>query len=433
MAEPLYSSRLVAFEILQAVLRKRQAFDEVMERHPDLAKLEGRDRGFVHLLVATVLRRLGQIDGLLKACLTQETALKPMPHDLLRLGVAQLVFLGTPPHAAVDTMVELSRRDNATAPYKGLINAVLRRISREGAELVKTQDPVKLNIPYWLLDSWRIAYGETLARQIGRACLGEAQTDLSVKADPEEWAQKLGARLLPTGSLRLPDGTPITALEGFAEGAWWVQDAAAALPALLLGDVKGKVILDMCAAPGGKTAQLAARGADVIALDRAEKRLGRLRENLVRLNLNAEIFCGDASSFTPTRTIDGILLDAPCSATGTIRRHPDVLRLKGHEDVARLAELQRRILDHAVTLLPVGGVLVYAVCSLQQQETEAQIDALLARNAKVQRVPVLPEEIGGAAELITPKGDLRCFPHHWDSIGGLDGFYAARLKVTPTV
>ncbi|MDD3181616.1 MAG: transcription antitermination factor NusB [Alphaproteobacteria bacterium] len=428
MKKEEFSSRAVAYDILQAVVRKGQALDEIMAKHPELATLEKRDRAFVHALVACTLRRLGQVDAAIKGCLEKPQEVKAPVMDILRLGVAQLLFLGTPHHAAVDTSVELAAAGNPTRPYKGLINAVLRRLTREGEAIVKAQDAARLNTPDWLWLSWRQAYGTAKAREIALANLGEALIDLSVKSDAEGWAQKLGARLLPTGSLRLDGSIPVQELEGYAEGAWWVQDAAAALPARMLGDVSGKRVMDLCAAPGGKTLQLAAAGARVSAVDRSEKRLVRLKENLERTKLEAAVFCADAQSCTLGEKANAILLDAPCSATGTIRRHPDVQRLKSPDDVGRMAMLQARLLDHAASdLLESGGTLVYAVCSLQPEEAEKQIDLFLERTPNFKRKPILAEEVGGASELLTPIGDIRCLPCHWADIGGLDGFFVARL------
>lgn len=422
------TTRAIALEILQAVLRKGQAFDDAMGRHSALASLEKRDRAFVHALVALTLRRLGQVDAAVRACLAQGHDLKANVHDILRLGAVQILFLGTPHHAAVDTAVELAASLSATRPYKGLINAILRRLTREGAELVAAQDAARLNTPDWLWLSWRQAYGTAAAREIALANMGEALIDISVKADPQEWAAKLGARLLPLGSLRLDGSTRVQDLEGFAEGAWWVQDVAATLPVLVMGDVKGKRVVDLCAAPGGKAMQLAARGAQVVALDRSAKRLEKLKENFDRLKLDIEVVCADAQSYESEAPFDLVLLDAPCSATGTIRRHPDVQRLKTAEDVARMATLQARLLDHAATrLVRAGGTLVYAVCSLQIEEAERQIEAFLARHPDFKRAPVAASEIAGRSDLLTPAGDIRTLPSHWSDQGGMDGFYAARL------
>ncbi|MGE4352361.1 MAG: RsmB/NOP family class I SAM-dependent RNA methyltransferase [Bdellovibrionales bacterium] len=428
MAKEDLSSRAIALDVLQAVLRKGQALDDVMARHPDLGKLEKRDRAFVHALVACTLRRLGQVDAAIKACLDKAHEIKAPAMDILRLGAAQILFLGTPHHAAVDTAVELAARGNPTRPFKGLINAVLRRLTREGGEIVKKQDAARLNTPDWLWLSWRQAYGTAKAREIALAVMAEALTDLSVKADPEAWAEKVGAMVLPTGSLRLTQNVPVQELEGFEEGAWWVQDVAASLPAKILGDVRGKRVMDLCAAPGGKTLQLAAAGAKVWAVDRSEKRLVRLKENLVRTKLEAAVFCADAQTCKLGEKAQAILLDAPCSATGTMRRHPDVQRLKTPDDVERMAALQARLLDHvAADLLEPGGTLVYAVCSLQPEEAEKQIEAFLERTPDFKRVPVTAEEVGGAVELLSDVGDIRCLPCLWAERGGMDGFYVARL------
>ncbi len=428
MKQTEITSRAIALEILQSVVRKKQPFDDVMARHQAFALLEKRDRAFIHALVALTLRRLGQIDAVIELCLNQKQALKGPVHDILRLGVAQLLFLGTPEHAAVDTSVELAAAQNPTRPYKGLINAIMRRLTREGAQMVEGQDAARLNVSDWLWLSWRQAYGTARARNIAQAHLGEALTDLSVKENPVAWAEKLGAQLLPTGSLRLMPEMPVTELEGFADGAWWVQDAAAALPVFLMGDVKGKNVFDLCAAPGGKAAQLAARGAHVTAVDRSAKRLERMKENFARLHLEAEIICVDALKFKPAEKADFVLLDAPCSATGTMRRHPDVQRIKTTEDVERMVLLQERLLDHtAAQLVKEGGQILYAVCSLQAPEAEDQIERFLARTPQFKRNPIKAEEQEGLSELITEKGDLRCLPCHWEALGGLDGFYAARL------
>jgi 16S rRNA (cytosine967-C5)-methyltransferase len=422
------NARAVAIALLTEVLSKGQPLDEVMARHDGLNQLERRDRAFAHAMTAMVLRRLGQIDALITACLNEAHQLKAPVQQLLRVGAAQLLFLNTPPHAAVDSMVELAAATNATQPYKGLINAVLRRLVREGASMAAAQDAARLNTPDWLWLSWRQAYGVATARRLAEALLQEAPLDISVKADAADWAEKLPAELLPTGSLRRRDATQVTELPGFAAGAWWVQDAAAVLPVKLLGDVAGQRVLDLCAAPGGKTAQLAALGANVTAVDRSAKRLERLKDNVRRLGFSVAVVCQDALNYRPEEKFPFILLDAPCSATGTIRRHPDAQRLKTPEDVTRMADLQRRLLDHALTLLSPGGTLVYAVCSMQPEEGEQQIAAALQRHPQLQRRPINAAEVGGCAEFVTADGNLRTLPSHWPAQGGLDGFFAARLS-----
>jgi 16S rRNA (cytosine967-C5)-methyltransferase len=252
-----------------------------------------------------------------------------------------------------------------------------------------------------------------------------------VKAEAESWSQRLRGRVLPTGTVRSTAQGQISLLPGFNEGAWWVQDAAAAIPARLLGDVGGKSVADLCAAPGGKTAQLAFAGARVTAVDRSANRLGRVRENLARLSLAAEMITADATEWAG-RPFEAVLVDAPCSSTGTIRRHPDVAWLKREADVAQLTGLQARLLNRAITLLKPGGTLVYCVCSLEPEEGEQQIEALLGREASLERLPIAPGEIAGTAEFINPAGDLRTLPCQWPDpeprMAGLDGFYAARLR-----
>ncbi len=424
--------RALAVDLLSAVLRRQRPLDDVFDARIAGSALEGRDRGFVRLLVATTLRRLGQIDALIALMLNRPGTLKPPVHDLLRLGVAQLLFLGTPPHAAVNTTVALTGAEPQTLPYKKLVNALMRRLGREGATLIAGQDPAHLNTPRWLWDSWEAAYGPETARAIAEAHLREAPLDFTLKipAEAATWAERLEAEILPTGSVRRAAGGAVPELPGFAEGQWWVQDAAAALPAALLGPVLGRRVFDLCAAPGGKTAQLAAAGAQVVAVDRAAARLVRLESNLARLGLQVETVTADASQWQPGATADAILLDAPCSATGTIRRHPDIPHLKSQADVSKLATLQKRLLAHAVTLLKPGGMLVYTVCSLQPEEGPAQIAALLQSGAPMARRAVQAAEIGNLEGAITAEGDVRTLPPHLSEKGGMDGFYVARLVRT---
>ena len=428
-APPSTSARALAFNTLSAVLEQKRPLEEVLEFNSDRDSLAPRDRAFARLLVATTLRRLGQIDRIIDGCLD-----KPLPRraaaarQLLRLGISQLLFLGTPPHAAVDTTVELIAARGAEAGFKGLINAVLRRVDRERtAWLEQTADP-SLNAPAWLWESWVATYGADRARAIAAAHLREPPLDLTTKSDAAGWRDRLGAALLPTGSLRLPLDGLIESLPGFAEGAWWVQDAAAALPARLLGDIAGQRVIDLCAAPGGKTAQLAAAGASVIAVDRSAPRLERLHGNLTRLGLHATTVVADATIWRPDRPADAVLLDAPCSATGTIRRHPDVPWLKRPEDVAKLVALQGRLLQAAIAMVRPGGVIVFCTCSLQPEEGSAPIAALLRDGAPVERLPIQPSEVGGLDALIDADGDLRTLPCHLSEQGGIDGFFAARLR-----
>ncbi len=423
-------ARRTALAVLQAVLDDGRPLDDALAQNPVLPKLAPRDRGFARLLAATVLRRLGQTDALIDHCLDRPLKRRDIAlRHILRLGAVQLLFLGTPAHAAVSTSLELARGPRL-AGQRGLLNAVLRRLAREGSDLVATQDAARLNMPDWLWKRWCAAYGETTTRAIAAAQLAEPPLDLSCKADDSEaWAKRLEAEILPGGSLRLKSGQgDVARLPGYAEGAWWVQDAAAAVPARLLGDVAGKTVLDLCAAPGGKTAQLAAAGAEVIAVERAANRLKRLEENLQRLGLAAATVAADAAAWQPPQPADAVLLDAPCSATGTLRRHPDIAWLKGPDQIAGLTEAQDRLLEAAVTMLKPGGLLVYAVCSLQPEEGPERIAALLERNDSMVRLPVTEEELPGMAEALTAEGDFRSLPCHLAAQGGVDGFYACRLK-----
>jgi 16S rRNA (cytosine967-C5)-methyltransferase len=429
MGEAGQAARTAALELIADVLRRRRPLDESFASR--VRSLEARDRAFARLLAATALRRLGQIDAAIDHCLS-----RPLPdrawrvRDILRLGAVQMLFLGTPPHAAVDSAVRLAARSGA---LKGLVNAVLRRLAREGAEVAAGHDAAAMNTPQWLWESWTRAYGDPRARAIAEAHLVEPPLDFTARREPEKWAAALGAQVLPWGSLRRTGGGPVDALPGFDSGAWWVQDAAAALPARLLmggvpGGVRGQRVLDLCAAPGGKTAQLAAAGAAVTALDASAERVERLRANLGRLGLEAATAVGDARHYRATERFPAVLLDAPCSATGTIRRHPDVARLKTPADVARLSALQDQLLAAALAAVAPDGVLVYAVCSLQPEECEARIEALLSAGRGVRRLPVEAAEVAGRGELVSGRGDVRTLPCSLAELGGLDGFYIARLR-----
>ena len=424
-------ARAVALDLLAETLDRGRPLDQAMAAHAGMATLEPRDRAFARLLVATTLRRLGQIDALLHRCLARPLPPRagPVLH-ILRLGAAQLLFLGTPPHAAVDSTVALAS-GAALAGFRGLVNAVLRRLDREARPWVAAQDEAVLNLPDWLLQSWTKAYGEERARAIAALHLREPPTDFAVPADPGNWAAALGGFVLPTGAVRRsPEagGGAIEALPGYAEGAWWVQDAAAQLPVRLFGDVAGREVLDLCAAPGGKTAQLAAGGARVTAVDHDAERLRRVALNMARLRLTARLVEADITRWRPERPAEFVLLDAPCSATGTIRRHPDVPWQKNPETVRRLAAAQDRMLAAAVEMTAPGGTLVYCVCSLQPEEGAERIAAFLAAGAPVERRPLVAGEIAGLpADAITVEGDLRTLPDEAPESGGWDGFYAARL------
>ena len=423
-------ARTVALDLLAAVLRRKRPLDEALADHPGFQRLATQDRAFARHLTATVLRRLGHIDAVLADLLD-----RPLKggartvHDVLRLGAAQILFMNTPAHAAVSTAVDLAAR-RGQGRLKGLVNGVLRRLDREGAAVAADPEAPRLNTPDWLWQAWTRAYGADTARRIAEAHLEEPPLHITVgNGEPEAWAERLGAEVLPTGSLCRRGGGDVTGLAGFAEGAWWVQDAAAALPARLLGEVAGRRIADLCAAPGGKTLQLAAAGARVTAVDRSEARLRRLRRNLERTGLEAATIQADAASWTAgSDQFPGVLLDAPCSATGTLRRHPDVARLKTAADVAKLAHAQARLLAAAAARTAAGGTLVYCGCSLQPEEGPAVVEAFLDGHDGFEREAIGGHEVPGLPEAVTAAGDLRTLPCQWPAAGGLDGFYAARLR-----
>ena len=420
------AAREAALGLLHQVLERHQRLDDALEGAASLAKLAVRDRAFAHLLTVTVLRRMGQLDAVIDHCLARPPGKRAgRIRQILRLSAAQLLFLGTPPHAAIDTAVRLAARQPR---LKGLVNAVLRRLAREGPALLAAQDAEQQNIPDWLWHSWSAAYGSETARAIAAASLQEPALDITVKSDAATWARRLEADILTSGGLRRTGGGRIEELVGYAEGAWWVQDAAAALPMHLLGDVAGRAVLDLCAAPGGKSAQLAAAGARVTALDSSATRLRRLEQNLTRLDLDADTIEADVRDWRPPQPVDMILLDAPCTATGTIRRHPDILHRRRPEDLARATALQDQLLDAAVEMLAPGGTLVYCVCSLQPEEGPARIAHLQAKGLPIQRQRLKPEEVFGQGEWIDEDGDLRTLPHQ---LGGMDGFYACRLRRDP--
>jgi len=423
--------RRIAADILDGVLRRHRSLDELIDGSGELGRLEDRDRALTRALVAVVLRRLGTLRHLLGRFLERGTPPQaPRAEIALLIGAAQILFLDVPDHAAVDLAVRLVQADRHAARFAGLVNAVLRRVTREGAAILPTLDRPVLDTPAWLFARWTQHYGAAIAHAIATAHGQEPALDLTLKGDAEAWAAKLDGRVLPSGSVRMLAHGPVTALPGFDEGAWWVQDAAAALPVRLLGDIRGRRVADLCAAPGGKTAQLAAAGAHVTAIDRAPARLKRLQDNLARLSLQAELVCADVAEWT-AEPFDVVLLDAPCSATGTIRRHPDIPWLKHEEDVTALAGTQRRLIECAVALTKPGGTLVYCTCSLEPEENEAVVAALLAQNSDLRRNPIAPAELFGRAELMSADGDLRTLPCQFPDpdprFAGLDGFYAARL------
>jgi 16S rRNA (cytosine967-C5)-methyltransferase len=440
-ARPLpsgYEVRQLATLLISSVLLDGRALDDTIATafaRADFRQMEARDKGLARLIAATVLRRLGQLDAVIMSFVDrtlpiQSGNLRP----ILYSAAAQLLFLKIAPHAVINIAVEQCRRDPAANRFDKLANAVLRKVSTQGPDLLTSQNAAQLNIPEWLWKRWVTTYGEALATRIADASLREAALDVSVKIDPLGWATRLSGHLLPTGSVRLlPEGR-IEHLPGFEEGNWWVQDAAAALPVKLLGNVKGLRVADLCAAPGGKTAELAALGAAVTAVDISAERLMRVRDNLHRLKLDANLIEGDAAKWSPDEEYDAVLVDVPCTATGTIRRHPDILRLKRQDDVRKIGEVQTNLLRNAMRIVKPGGLVVFCSCSLEPEEGIEQITRLLAGTPGIVRVPVTAAELGGgtAVDWITADGDLRTLPHHMPhenpELSGMDGFFAARLK-----
>jgi 16S rRNA (cytosine967-C5)-methyltransferase len=419
-------ARLAAQAILSDVLRKRRPLDAATDDVLNKAKLDVRDAGFARAIANETLRRFGQIDALIRHFVPKPPAPQRAGStpEILLAGVCELLFLDVAAHAAVDCANRLCERDKNAVHFKPLVNAVLRRISREGKAVLETQDGPRLNTPDWMWTRWCEAYGEDTARKIAAAHLLPPPLDIALK----EGAALADAEPIFGNIVRLREAGRVDQLPGFEEGAWWVQDAAASLPARLLGDVRGQRVIDLCAAPGGKTAELAAMGANVTAVEREASRLARVSENLARLRLEAELVQSDLRDWTPDAPAPFVLLDAPCSATGTIRRHPDLPWIKNASDVTLCAATAADLLDSAAEMVAPGGLLVFAVCSLEPEECHEQIAAFLSARADFRREPVDASDVFGLTEAITPEGDLRTLPFHLGDRGGMDGFYAARLR-----
>lgn len=434
-------ARLCAHAALVDILHRRLPLDSALTPRLD-GLADDRDRRFAHRLVLTVLRYRGILQAAADSLLD-----RPLPAGrtrvqvLLESGLAQLLLLDIPDHAAVDSSVALAA-PLRLEKYRALVNAVLRRAQRERGRLEAMLDAPFAALPEWLTARWIDRFGPDAAADIAGALRAEPPLDISVARDPEGWAARLSGAVLAGSTVRRAGG-PVTGLNGYSDGArdgardggghdggggWWVQDAAAALPARLLSVPEDGLVLDLCAAPGGKTAQLAAAGARVVAVDRSARRLDRLRDNLRRLGLEAEIVAADAASWRHPEPVGAILLDAPCSATGTLRRRPDVAWTKTAADIAALARVQAALLANAAAQLRPGGVLVYTVCSLEAEEGPDRIARLLAETPALERVPVEASALGPMAPAATPEGDVQTLPCHLAQAGGMDGFFIARLR-----
>lgn len=421
-AEPGIEARRVAGALLEGALSGRDGLAAVQSGKPFNA-LSPQDRAFARAVAMGALRRLGEIDRTLDARL--KTAPPQQVRTLLRVALAQRLVLDVPAFATVSTAVKLAEREAKTRPYKALVNAVLRGIERDG---LSDADPV-INLPGWLAARWTQAWGAEAVAAIARAAREEPPTDLSLKPgeDAAALAQALEGEVLPGGSVRTRRRGDLTTWPGYDAGDWWVQDAAAAVPVRALAPRAAETVLDLCAAPGGKTLQLAAAGATVVALDRNASRLKRVHENLKRTGLTAEVVAADAAAWDDPRTFDAVLLDAPCTATGTLRRHPEALHAVRPADVANLADVQHRLLDAAAERVKPGGRLVYCVCSLEREEGEGQVPAFLRRRPDFTLTAIDPASVGAPAEAASEHG-LRLHPGQWTERGGLDGFFVARFE-----
>lgn len=422
--------RQVAIDLFDQIAFDGLTLDRAFADHAGFLALNALDRALVRMMVTTTIRRLGQIDDILRLCMNDKMPEPRLLQSLLRLSTAQVVFMNIPHHAAVNIAVDLADAIGLKR-QKGLVNAVLRRITREGKDRTTRQDLARLNIPAWMLDDWCKNFGKRAALDMAITLLSEAPLDLSIKdqTTAQDIARDLGSIILPTGTVRIRHAAgSVEHLPGFNDGTWWVQDAAAALPVLLMGDITGKTVIDLCAAPGGKTAQLITRGATVQAVDRTEARLDILRTNLDRLRLGdrATLILADGTSWQPPRLVDAVLIDAPCTATGTLRRNPDITLHRTPDDVMRMTGVQTRLLHNAAQMVAPGGMIVYAVCSLQAAEGEKQIEHFLKHHPDFALEAVTAPEIGGLTQMITQDGCLRVLPTHLTD-GGIDGFFAARL------
>ncbi|MDI2091561.1 RsmB/NOP family class I SAM-dependent RNA methyltransferase [Commensalibacter oyaizuii] len=413
-------TRQIAFEAVCQVLERNRSLDVVLDslmtRHAD-----ERDKAAAYRLIICVLRQKGTLEAIIEPLLRRAPPQRVL--WILLLGVAQIIFLDTPKHAALNTTVNLTRK-NGLAGFTGLVNAVLRKVVDKGQTCLEELDQDRLNLPSWLWQEWKQAGFDP--RKLAQCLAYEVPLDLSIKLGV---SPPVGGERLLEGSYRYPVGTKVSSLSGFEEGNFWVQDVAASLPALLLNVQKGEKIADLCAAPGGKTAQLIVAGGQVTAVEKDPKRILRLQENLKRLQLNAEIIQKDASKLAYEEIFDAILLDAPCSATGIFRRHPDVLHIKKSKDINALVSIQRQLIQAALTYLKVGGRLIYSVCSLQIREAEEQAK-YIASLPGVKSLPFTTEDVSFLPESLTKEGWVRTLPYMLQDKGGLDGFFIARFQKT---
>ncbi|MEX5727694.1 16S rRNA (cytosine967-C5)-methyltransferase [Rhodovulum iodosum] len=425
MAEGRDKAREAALALVRGVLEEHRLMSEMTGPEGPLAALEPAEAARAQRLAASTLRHTGRADVVLKPLMRKPPP--PPVRAILRFATVEMLQEGAAPHGAVNAAVALARRDRRSEAFKGLVNAVLRKVAETGPEAWAALPPQRL--PGWLRGRLDSAWGRAAVTAIEAAHAAGAPLDLTPKdSDARALAAETGGTALPTGSVRLEGGAQVSALPGYDTGAWWVQDAAAALPARLLAAQPGDRVADLCAAPGGKTLQLAASGAQVVAVDISQARMARVEENLARTGLMADLVVADALSWRPDAPLDAILLDAPCSATGTIRRHPDLPFAKDGAAIKPLFALQSALIDHAVSLLKPGGRLVYCTCSLLPEEGEAQLAAALERHRALE---VLPADLPGVEPAWqAPAGGLRLRPDFWPGRGGMDGFFMVALRKT---
>ncbi|NOC85031.1 MULTISPECIES: RsmB/NOP family class I SAM-dependent RNA methyltransferase [unclassified Ruegeria] len=415
MSNSATAARRSAIYLLDQVLGEGRLLAECLAAGA-VDRLEPEDRARAQRLALETLRGLERADRLLANHLNRTPALTV--HNALRLGAVELCN-GEAAHGVVNSMVEIVSRSRKHGRLKGLVNAVLRKVAAEGPEAwPKMRVP---RLPDWLREPLIAAWGTDAVTGIEQAHFAGAPLDLTLKPG----AEGPSGEILPTGSVRLHDAGQVSTLPGYKDGDWWVQDAAAALPVRVLAPKAGQKVLDLCAAPGGKTMQLAAAGADVTALDVSDSRMERVRENLARTGLRAKVIVGDALEHEDR--YDAILLDAPCSATGTIRRHPDLPFAKDGSEFGGLIELQSRMLSHAWGLLKPGGRLVYCTCSLLPDEGEVQVEEALDMYSDMSVDRDALNVPGVETDWITEEGGLRLRPDYWPDRGGMDGFYVACL------
>ena len=418
-----------AHSILFEITSKKRTFDDVLKSHKGFKNLNTRDRAFAYNLVATTLRRLGQIDAIINERLERGLPRSAdAARNALRLGLCQILFLDIQTHAAVNTSVEIAGR-RGPQKFKAVVNGILRRVTREGAETIAKCHPEEQNVPDWMRRSWKKTFGIEMSQKITKTNLSNPPIDLTVTDDPDQWASKLDGIRIGKVTVRLAGSVQIESVEGFKEGKWWVQDAAAALSAQILTTrAPGERVCDLCAAPGGKTIQLLSAGLNVTAVDKSEDRLHLLQSNLTRLKLNAHVIKKNILNWDPPKLFDAVLLDAPCCATGTIRRHPDIPHLKSSKDVPKLVKLQEKLIDCAIKFMVPGGILVYSVCSLEAEEGIDQVSKVLSRNSSIEIDPIRVNEIQDFEKCLTEMGCVQTTPAHLSEIGGVDGFFIARFR-----